>query len=122
MAVSINKRFSRAEEPDIVGGGGRLTASAGAVATAVACVLLACATHGAEVPRSATAAVLQLDIPSQPIGDALSRLAEVAGVQIVFYSDVTSGVRAQRLTGQYTLRAALDLMLAGSALEYEFLS
>lgn len=122
MSVSINKRFSRAEEPDIVGGGRRLTASGGAVATAVACVLLACATHGAETPRSATTAVLQLDIPSQPIGDALSRLAEVAGVQIVFYSDVTSGVRAQRLTGEYTLAAALDRMLAGSPLEYEFLS
>ena len=68
------------------------------------------------------AAVLQLDIASQPLGDALSRLAEAAGVQVVFYSEVAEGVMAPHLAGSYTVRDALDRLLADTPLEYEFLS
>ena len=96
-------------------------ASIRAVPTAVLCALLAAAANGAPTVR-ARDAVLHLDIASQPVGDALSRLAEAAGLQIVFYSDVAAGVIAPPLAGSYSVRDALDRLLAGTPLEYEFLT
>jgi iron complex outermembrane receptor protein len=84
--------------------------------------LLAGLANAATVERASDAVVLQLDIPSQPVGDALSRLAEAARLQIVFYSEVAAGVMAPRLVGSYTIRDALDRLLAETPLEYEFLS
>lgn len=93
-----------------------------AVSTAAVLALLASLADAAALERASDATVLQLDIPSQPVGDALSRLAEAAGLQIVFYSDVAAGVIAPRLAGSYTVREALERLLAQTPLEYEFLS
>jgi len=63
-----------------------------------------------------------LDIDAQPIGDALSRLAEDSGLQIVFYTELAEGVSAPRLAGVYTARTALDRLLGGTRLDYEFIN
>jgi iron complex outermembrane receptor protein len=63
-----------------------------------------------------------LDIEAQPIGDALSRLAEDSGLQIVFYTELAEGVSAPRLAGVYTARTALDRLLGGTRLDYEFIN
>lgn len=97
-------------------------ASMRAVPTAALWALLAGAANAAAIDKAPDTAVVELDIAPQPVGDALSRLAEAAGVQIVFYSDVAAGVIAPRLEGSFTIRQALDRLLAGTSLEYEFLN
>jgi iron complex outermembrane receptor protein len=73
-------------------------------------------------PRALPADAVRLEIAAQPLGDALSRLAEAAGIQIVFDSEAVSGLTSNALTGMYSVADALTLLLAESALEYEFLS
>lgn len=75
----------------------------------------------AQSPREVPPAKLQLDLPSQPLGDALSRLADLAGLQIVFYSAEAQGVQAPRLMGSFDVPTALEMLLAGTPLHYEFL-
>src|SRR5690606_14804682 len=100
----------------------RLMASMRAVPTAALWALLAGAANAAAIDKAPDTAVVELDIAPQPVGDALSRLAEPAGVQILIYSDVAAGVIAPRLEGSFTIVQALDRLLAGTSLEYEFLN
>jgi iron complex outermembrane receptor protein len=72
--------------------------------------------------RSSPAAVLQLDLASQPLGDALNQVAQAAGLQIVFYSDAARDLNAPALVGSFEVAAALDRLLAHTPLEYEFLN
>lgn len=83
------------------------------------CVLLAGTT--AEAAGAPDATLQELRIDSQPLADALSRLAEVSGLQIVFYSEIASGARSPPLIGAFTVRAALERLLSGTQLEYEFI-
>jgi outer membrane receptor for ferric coprogen and ferric-rhodotorulic acid len=57
-------------------------------------------------------------IAGQPLGTALQALAKQSGVQIVFFSQLTEGLRAPALEGQFTLSAALELLLARSGLTF----
>jgi outer membrane receptor protein involved in Fe transport len=66
--------------------------------------------------------IVTLDIKRQPIGDALNELAQQSGLQIVLYTDVGKGVSAPRLVGAYTARRALDELLNGTPLDYEFIN
>jgi iron complex outermembrane recepter protein len=86
------------------------------------CALLAGTAMAAQGPLDSQATVLQLDLAPQPLGDALSQLAEAAGLQIVFYSEAAQGIRAPRLAGSFDLPTALNLLLADTPLEYEFVS
>ena len=66
---------------------------------------------------SPEAAKYDIKIDSQPLGTALQALAKQSGVQIIFFSQITEGFRAPTLEGQFTLSAALELLLAHSRLE-----
>lgn len=72
-----------------------------------------------EAPASAGRAV-QVDVQAQPMIDALNQLATQAGLRIVFYTEITSGVTAPRLVGSYTPEQALKKLLEASDLEYTF--
>ena len=62
------------------------------------------------------------EIGSQPLATALQQLAKQSGVQIVFFSQVTEGLRAPALQGRYTVNAALELLLARSRLAYRVIN
>lgn len=89
-----------------------------AKALAVCALLVGTATAVAG-PSDATLRELQID--SQPLADALSRLAQVSGLQIVFYSEIAADLRSPPLIGAFTVRAALERLLSGTQLEYEFI-
>jgi outer membrane receptor for ferric coprogen and ferric-rhodotorulic acid len=61
-------------------------------------------------------------IDSQPLGTALQALAKQSGVQIIFFSQITEGLRAPALKGQFTLSAALELLLARSRLTFRVIN
>jgi iron complex outermembrane recepter protein len=65
---------------------------------------------------------ISVDIRAQPIGDALNELARQAGVQILFYSEIVEGLDAARLAGSFTTQAALERLLTGTPLRYEFIN
>jgi outer-membrane receptor for ferric coprogen and ferric-rhodotorulic acid len=61
-------------------------------------------------------------IDSQPLGSALQALAAQSGVQIIFFSRLTEGLRAPTLAGQFTLTAALEFLLTPSRLTFRVLN
>jgi outer-membrane receptor for ferric coprogen and ferric-rhodotorulic acid len=77
---------------------------------------LVCAVPSAEPPT------YDIKIDSQPLGTALQVLAKQSGVQIIFFSQITEGLRAPALEGQFTLTAALELLLAHSRLTFRVIN
>jgi outer-membrane receptor for ferric coprogen and ferric-rhodotorulic acid len=63
-----------------------------------------------------------IKIDSQPLGTALQALAKQSGVQIIFFSQITEGLRAPALEGQFTVSAALELLLAPSRLTFRVIN
>jgi hypothetical protein len=57
-----------------------------------------------------------LRIASQPLDSALQEFARQSGIQVVYFSSITTGLRAPALDGYYTLEAAMQGLLAGSKL------
>jgi iron complex outermembrane receptor protein len=66
--------------------------------------------------------LITLDIKRQPLGDALNELARQSGLQIVLYTQVGEGVSAPTLLGKYTAVSALEKLLNGTALDYQFIN
>ncbi|RDZ27536.1 TonB-dependent receptor [Lysobacter silvisoli] len=87
---------------------------AAALATALGLSLLG----AAPLATAQQAAAHQFALPSQPLGDALNRLAEAAGVQILVPPDLVRGRTAPQLAGKYTVNQALDKVLVGSGLTH----
>lgn len=67
-------------------------------------------------------AVYQVDLESQPLSDALKSFADQTGLQIMFFSELTDGVKTATLAGDYTVNAALDILLGSSGLTYEHIN
>jgi outer-membrane receptor for ferric coprogen and ferric-rhodotorulic acid len=67
-------------------------------------------------------ATYDIKIDSQPLGTALQALAKQSGVQIIFFSQITEGLRASALEGQFTVSAALELVLANSQLTFRVIN
>jgi len=84
------------------------TVVASALATALGLSLLGMAPASFAQP----AATHQFAVASQPLGEALNRLAETAGVQIMVPPDLVRGHTAPALAGQYTVQQALDRLLS----------
>jgi len=64
----------------------------------------------------------EFKIDSQPLGTALQILAKQSGVQVIFFSKITEGLRAPALEGQFTLSAALEVLLANSRLTFRVIN
>lgn len=84
--------------------------------TALAGVLMAAPfaieeAHAQNQPRE-----FHLNIPSQPLSEALRAYAQATGQQIVFSEELVAGRNAVALAGDYTAEAALERLLAGSGL------
>src|SRR5947209_4198499 len=87
------------------------------------CVVLALL--GTSLPTGAQAAVThyELNIPRQPLDQALKEFARQTGLQIARFSDVTHGaVETGPVVGNYTSEEALGSLLAGSGLTYRVLN
>jgi hypothetical protein len=82
---------------------------------------VAWALSSAEKPADSPA-VYTIHIDSQPLGDALQEFAAQSGVQIIFFSRLVEGRTAPAIHGNYTLTAALDLLLAKSGLTYRVIN
>lgn len=58
----------------------------------------------------------QLDLPSQPVDEAIYRLGLVTGVQIFADGSAVAGRKSKAIAGDYTAEEALRLLLAGTGL------
>ena len=59
-------------------------------------------------------------IPQQTADGALTTLADQADISVVFDYRAISQHRTQRVVGHYSLRQAVDRLLAGTRLSYSF--
>jgi outer membrane receptor protein involved in Fe transport len=59
-----------------------------------------------------------LSIDPQPLKGALTAFAQQSGLQLVFYTDVTTGYRAPAIKGKLTREAALKKLLEGTELTF----
>lgn len=62
------------------------------------------------------AAPVAIDIPAQPLADALRLLARQASTQLFFAPELVAGKTAPAVSGMLTARQALERVLAGSGL------
>ncbi|MCE0971584.1 TonB-dependent siderophore receptor, partial [Pseudomonas putida] len=77
----------------------------------------------AQARASESSAVTQVfTIVAQPLDSALTRLADQAGLRIIFNSDEISGMRSAGLRGAYTINEALEQLLRGSGYGYEYVN
>ncbi len=83
-----------------------------------ACLLVECGIAAGAEP----AALITLDIRSQPMGDALNEFARQSGLQIVVEPRAAAGITAPPLSGSFTAGQALERLLAHSGLRYEYLN
>ncbi len=66
---------------------------------------------------------VEIDIPSQPVGDALNQFAEQSGLQVVMYAGDAEGVETDAVQGTYEEPTeVLDTLLASTGLEYNFIN
>lgn len=71
---------------------------------------------------SAEDLTVTVDIPAQPLRFALNQLAQQANIEVVFYTDLGRDIVAKPLEGKLTPEAALQQLLEGSGLSYEFIA
>ncbi|MDM3869748.1 TonB-dependent receptor [Porticoccus sp. W117] len=65
---------------------------------------------------------ISLEIKSQKIGSALMEFGERAGVQVILPQELGLSVNSRGINGDYSINSALDALLQGSGLTYEFVS
>ncbi|MGJ7543785.1 energy transducer TonB [Variovorax sp. LT1R16] len=70
----------------------------------------------AAAPAQASRALLDFDIPAQPLASALNRYSAVTDRPAVFRSSLVSGRTSSPLRGAYSPEAALPLLLSGTGL------
>lgn len=63
---------------------------------------------------------VRFDIPAQDLDSALTRLADQAGIRLLFASRDLAGRRTTGLDGSYTVDRALTILLAGSGFTWRF--
>ncbi len=91
----------------------RRAALAGALAAAFAS---AAGAQPAAAPAAA-AEVRRYEIPAGPLSEALTRFSNQSGVYVAGASALAEGRHSAGLTGAYSPQAALDALLAGTALQ-----
>lgn len=63
---------------------------------------------------------VKIDIAPQPLAAALARFAEQSGVKTLYVAELLAGKSAPRIEGTLTPQQALDKLLTGSGLHYQF--
>jgi outer membrane receptor protein involved in Fe transport len=75
---------------------------------------------GAQDPKAA--GTYALDIPAEPLADALNDLAQQSGLEILFSSQVVERLRSPALKGALSAEEALHRLLANTHLRYRFVN
>lgn len=88
---------------------------AGSLLLAAACCTTL-AQDDAVAQQGASDAVIAFDIPALPLDTALDRYFRVTGVQLLYDAALADGRRSSPVRGNYTPRAALRRLLAGTGL------
>jgi iron complex outermembrane receptor protein len=71
-------------------------------------------------PAEAYATPQEYDIPGGPMTDALNRLADMSGAQLVYDAALTRNRKTHGVSGKRSLSEALDELLSGAGLAYKF--
>ena len=72
--------------------------------------------------QSAAAAVLPVNIPGQPLPQALATFAKLTGLQLVYLSGVVANRKARPVPAGLSAEAALTRLLQGTGLRFEYLT
>lgn len=64
---------------------------------------------------------IRFDIPAGPLSGALNRIAEAGGVQFLYSSALTEGLKSSGFSGTFTVGEAIARVLAGTGLTYRFM-
>lgn len=89
------------------------------LALAAAMTLILTAAHAPRAVAQTSpnpVALTAIQLPAQPLGQALTELAKQANLQMSLPAALVAGKQAPKVTGQMTVRQALDQLLAGSGL------
>lgn len=81
------------------------------LATALTALATPTLAQGMEAPVS-------IDLPAQRLDQSLMQLSRTAAIQLVFFDDEITRLRAPALTGKLSFRDALDRLLAGTPYTY----
>ncbi len=85
------------------------------------CAPLALATPAA-LSQPASSATLLVEIPPQPLAQALSSLASQTGLQMVYVSGVVRSQRTQGVAAGIPVQEALTQLLQGTGLRFQYLT
>jgi len=81
----------------------------------------ACQVQAAEAPAGASQpATLMFDIAAQPLGSAVLRFADQAGLQVLFDSQRLQGLSSTALKGSFSVHEGLGRLLGAAPVEYRF--
>ena len=70
-----------------------------------------------------TANSMTVNIPSQPVSDALQQFSEQCGIQVIFYTDMGEGISSSPVAGQFSHNDdVLNVMLASTGLGHEYIN
>ncbi len=89
------------------------------VISALSCIALS--SVGVTQPAGATTSRKMTEIPAQPLGSALERLARDRDLQLFYATDEVSPMHSPGATGNLTASDALAQLLRGTGLTYRFL-
>jgi iron complex outermembrane receptor protein len=87
-----------------------------ALAAALALGVVVAPTALAQPAPAAAQGTYAINLPAQPLGEALNELARQANLQLLVRQELVAGKQAPAVSGQLTVRQALDRLLAGSGL------
>ncbi|KDO00728.1 TonB-dependent siderophore receptor [Pseudomonas donghuensis] len=91
--------------------------------TAVAALLGTLQVHAGEVLKAAGTQQereVSLDLPAQNLDQALTAFADQAGLHLLFTSQDVAGRQSPALKGHYSIAQALQSLLAGSGMSWQF--
>src|SRR3712207_3285299 len=83
--------------------------------------MLLSAAAGFAVAQDSNTEAITLDMPEQPLAGALAQLALKADIKLVYYTEVSVGLRAPAVAGRYTAAEALERILGTTGLHAEYL-
>src|SRR6185312_4042670 len=72
--------------------------------------------------KAPSQALIAFSIPAEPLADALNRLAQQSGLQILFPSGLGAQIRSQEVRGSLTVDGALHRLLINTGLRFEFIN
>src|SRR6218665_1966827 len=95
-----------------------LKAYALALGVSGAAMMLAAGPVMAQAPEASRRATRDFDIAAQPLATAIAAYGRQAGLQVTAQSDVTDGVQAQAVRGQFSTTDALSRLLEGTGVTW----